>query len=230
MIISHKYKFIFLKTIKTAGTSIEIALSKFLGPNDIITPISPEDEKKRRDLGYRGAQHYLAPLKDYKLQDVTKLITKGRRKSRFYNHIAAKHIRENIEDEVWNDYFKFCFERNPWDRVVSFYYWRCRSGKSPTITEFLESSTIQKLKRRGIGIYTLNGQIAVDKVCQYSALDKELEAIRNQLGIPEKLVLPHAKSGFRKDRRGYRELLNTSDKEKIAKLFSDEISNFNYKF
>ncbi|MEL6382956.1 MAG: chondroitin 4-O-sulfotransferase, partial [Cyanobacteria bacterium J06626_18] len=32
MIISHEYKFIFLKTRKTAGTSIEIALSKFCGP------------------------------------------------------------------------------------------------------------------------------------------------------------------------------------------------------
>jgi hypothetical protein len=39
MIINHRYKFIFLKTRKTAGTSIESALSQFCDSNDIITPI-----------------------------------------------------------------------------------------------------------------------------------------------------------------------------------------------
>ena len=40
MIVSHKYKFIFIKTRKTAGTSIEYNLSKYLGKEDIITPTS----------------------------------------------------------------------------------------------------------------------------------------------------------------------------------------------
>ncbi len=66
MIVSHKHKFIFLKTNKTAGTSIEIALSKFCGEDDIITRISPKDEQTRRDLGYRGAQNFQAPFRDYR--------------------------------------------------------------------------------------------------------------------------------------------------------------------
>ena len=37
MIISHKHKFIFLKTIKTAGTSIQAALEEHCGKDDIIT-------------------------------------------------------------------------------------------------------------------------------------------------------------------------------------------------
>ncbi len=40
MLLSHKYKFIFIKTKKVGGTSVEIALSKYLGEDDIITPCS----------------------------------------------------------------------------------------------------------------------------------------------------------------------------------------------
>ena len=47
MIISHEHKFIFLKTKKTAGTSIELALSQLCGPDDVIPPITDSDEALR---------------------------------------------------------------------------------------------------------------------------------------------------------------------------------------
>ena len=43
MIVSHKNRFIFLKTRKTAGTSIEISLRPYCGPDDIITRITEDD-------------------------------------------------------------------------------------------------------------------------------------------------------------------------------------------
>ena len=230
MIISHKYKFIFLKTNKTAGTSIEIALSKFLGADDIITPIALEDEKTRSNLGYRGPQNYLAPIWDYQIRDLAKLLLKGKKKVKFYHHISAQKVKAQIGEQVWNNYFKFCFERNPWERVISHYYWRCKSEPRPTISEFLESDTLLLLKRRGLDLYAINGQIAVDKVCRFEKLSEELEAIRTQVGLPEKLDLPRAKSSFRKDKRSYHDILNMKEKEKIAELFSEEISLFGYEY
>ena len=50
MIVSHTHKFIFLKTKKTAGTSIELALSELCGPDDVITPLTEIDEAQRAGL------------------------------------------------------------------------------------------------------------------------------------------------------------------------------------
>ena len=228
MIISHKYKFIFLKVSKTAGTSTEIALSKYCGSDDIITPVSPEDEKTRRDLGYPGPQNYLSQIWDYGIRDVAKRLLKGEEKARFRNHISAKKVKAYIGEQVWNSYYKFCFERNPWDRIISQYYWRYRSEPRPTISEFVGSKSPLCLKRKGFELYTIDGQVAVDKVCRFENLSEELEVIRKQFGIPEKLELPRAKSGYRKDKRSYRDILGEEEKVKIAELFRDEINLMGY--
>jgi len=230
MIISHKYKFIFIKTNKTAGTSVEIALSRFCGARDIITPLAREDEEVRKDLGFPGPQHYLTPIWECNLGELRRYLQIGKRRPKFYNHISASLVRERIGERVWNRYYKFCFERNPWDRVLSLYYWRFKSEPRPTISEFLETHFPLLLKRRGIGLYTIDGVVAVDRVCRFEDLSEELDVVRRQVGIAEKLDLPHAKSQYRKDKRSYREVLDAKQQAKIAELFSDEIRLFGYEF
>lgn len=229
MIISHKYKFIFLKTNKTASTSIEIALSKFCGEEDIITPISPPDEETRRKLGYRGAQNYLVPLRRYDFIELARYIAR-KKTIHFYGHMQARLIKKYIGNRVWESYYKFCFERNPWDRFISIYYWRCQSEPRPTISEFLESDEMAMLKKRGFEVYTIEGKPVVDRVCYFENLSEELEKIRIKLGIPESLELPNAKSGSRKDRRNYRDILTEEQKIKIEQFFSDEIRLFGYTY
>jgi len=56
VIISHKHRFIFLKTKKTASTSIEISLSRYCGENDVITPIELKDEKERKKLNLKWVE------------------------------------------------------------------------------------------------------------------------------------------------------------------------------
>ena len=59
MILSKVHRFIFIKGIKVGGTSVEIALSRLCGPDDIVTPITPIDELKRLDVN-AGARNYSA--------------------------------------------------------------------------------------------------------------------------------------------------------------------------
>lgn len=229
MILSHKYKFIFIKTNKTAGTSIEIALSKFCGKEDIITPIADQDEAMRRELGYPGPQNYFAPLGAYRPRDWVNLLLL-RKKERFYNHIGAAQIRGYVGEDVWNSYYKFCFERNPWDRVVSQYYFRNRTEPRPSISDYLGTPAIRMLKRWGIDNYTIDGKLAVDRVCRFENLEHELEEVRVKLGLPEALALPNAKGGLRKDKRSYHDILSVKDAQTIREIFRDEIAMFGYQY
>jgi len=230
MILSHKYKFIFIKTNKTAGTSIETALSKHCGRKDIITPISRRDEKKRRQLGGRRCCNYLAPVWEYSGEDFTTLIKTGHPKKKYYNHMPAREIRDKIGEDIWNSYYKFCFERNPWDRMASLYFWLNKKGKAPSMEEFLNSEKPALLKRRGIEAYSIDGKIAVDKICRFEQLQEELDSVCKKIGIAGGLELPHAKSGHRKDKKNYRNLFNDADRERVAEMFSEEIKLLGYEF
>ena len=50
MIVSKKNNFIFLKTAKTAGSSIEFYLSQFCGSKDTITSLRPNEEKLKNKI------------------------------------------------------------------------------------------------------------------------------------------------------------------------------------
>ena len=231
MIISHKHRFIFLKTTKTAGTSIEIALSRFCGPDDVITPIgNPDEERIRTDNGSRGAQNYALPVADYRMADFLQVLKNRERCKKYYNHIPAVLARERVGHEIWDSYFKFCVVRNPWDRFISLYYFRYKSEPRPSLLEFANSKWLQVLHDGSIGVYAIDDQVAVDRFVRHENLAEDLDAVRTRIGIPEELSLPRVKAGFRKDRRSYREILGDTERSIIDAKFRDEIELLDYNF
>lgn len=233
MIVSHRHRFIFLKTSKTAGTSVEIALSRFCGPDDIVTRVSDEDESIRQQKYGFEAGLYPANFRHYSPADWYRWIRSGKRKEYYYNHIPAWKLRKRLAASIWDGYYRFCIGRNPWDRVISQYHWRFRSvpeSQRPSIEEFLDSRHVRSLQRKGFKLYTIGGELAVNRICWYENLTNDLEIVRQHLGLPESLELPVAKGGYRKDRRGYREILTDRERDKIAEIFQDEIELTGYRF
>lgn len=225
MILSHKHRFIFIKNKKTAGSSIEIALSKYCGEDDVITPLTPEDDRKRQDLGYRGAQNYYVPFSRYSGSDWLKLLSK-RKRVRFRNHTPGSYIMTHVDEDVWRSYFKFCFERNPWDKAVSWYFWKNPKEPRPSLSEFIQSGKANNI--RGFENYAVDSEIVVDRVFLYEELEQSMEEIAERLRLPEVPVLPHAKGDTRTDRRSYREILTPADIEKIGRVYAREIACFGY--
>ena len=50
MIINHDKKFIFIKTPKTAGSSIEFYLSQYCKKEDTITSLLEKEEKQKKKI------------------------------------------------------------------------------------------------------------------------------------------------------------------------------------
>jgi hypothetical protein len=229
MIVSHRHKFIFLKTRKTAGTSIEVALSRVCGDDDIITVIRGEDEDVRRALGYRGPQNYSVPLRRYQRRDWRRLVTK-RRRAKFYNHIPATEARAYLGDDVWNSYFKFCFERNPWDRIVSAYFFRKYQIDDPSLsfTDFLQREPPRTFSN--YAIYSIGRDVAVDFIGRFENLVADFDKALAQIGIRESLELPRLKAKSRTDKRPYREFLTADQQRLIAERCEPEIQLLDYRF
>jgi hypothetical protein len=229
VIVSHRHRFIFLKTKKTAGTSLEIALAGICGPADVITPIPEADESERRRLGHRGPQNTGVRIGLYRSQDLLQLAL-HRRRLAFTNHTTALEARRLVSREIWSGYYKFCFDRNPWDKAVSHYHWQGGDRRFGSVKEFLLSGRGQPYSN--YQLYSIRGFVAVDRVYRYEELESALEDLTRRLGLDAPLRMPEfrAKGGSRPDRRPYREALTEEEAEMIAVACAREIRLLGYSF
>jgi hypothetical protein len=229
MILSHKYKFIFIKTAKTAGTSIEVFLSKHCAPTDTVTPIEPPVEG-HQPRNYEG---FINPVPEIlerpgRLFSVLRHTITSREK--FYRHMAASLVQKRVPDEVWNSYFKFCVERNPWDKVLSHYHMHAaREGGSLSLDEYL-----------GRGRFPINyfrytnhsgSKIIVDRVLRYENLVAELSEVFSELKVPFDGTLGvKAKSEYRTDRKPYQQVFKDEQRRIVENAFAKEIELHGYRF
>ena len=201
MIISHKYRFIFIKTFKTAGTSVEVFLSPRCGPEDVVTPIYPQ-----------VAPHH------------------ARNFDGFYNHIPAHEVMAKVPRDIWDGYFKFCVERNPWDKTLSHYHMvNFRKGGTLPFEEYMA-------KREFCQCYQLytdatKTRVLVDRVLRYENLMAELGEVLGKLGVPfEGTLNCNAKAEYRTDRRPYREVYTEEQRRVIEEEYAWEIQTHGYRF
>ncbi len=219
MIISHKHKFIFIKTVKTAGTSLEVFLSQHCGPDDVLTPFDPpiEGHQPRNDEGFANpvSEFLRIPFASRSARRCLRA-----RRDRFYNHMPAWLVRLRVPPAVWNGYFKFCVERNPWDKVLSHYHmhaYRLGGAKFPiNYPRYTNPS---------------GSRIIVDRVVRYENLTNELGDIFARLNVPFEGDLGVRKKGhFRTDRTPYQLVFTPKQRQMVERVFAREIQLHGYRF
>ncbi len=214
MIVCHEHRFIFMKTLKTAGTSVEIELSRVCGPGDIITPLPADDEVLRAERGGRPAQNYESPPLVERLQE----------------HVRAGKVRRVIGREIWDGYFKFAVDRNPWDAVVSLYYWMRRNEKVDTFERFLTMPNLEQLATRNYQAYHVKGEVAVDRVLRFEHLTDDLAEVWSHLSLPGEPDLPRAKAGARPQGSDFHDLYDADSAELVRRTFALQIKELGYTF
>jgi hypothetical protein len=230
MIVSHEHRFIFLKTKKTAGTSIELGLSALCGERDVITPLTEIDEALRANG--RGAQNWRlhgwwgSPRPFLK----RRLLKFTAEDYGFFNHMTAEQARAALaDDKAWRSYFKFAFDRNPWDRQVSFYHHRYRrEDVAPPFASFIKSDSHARINN--YEIYSIGGEVAVDFVGRYERLEDDLKHALAQVGLKLEEPLPRAKTTFRKSDKPYRDYYDADTRAIVGDWYRREIKLLDYTF
>ena len=169
MIISHKLRIIYIKLIKVAGTSFELALSQYCSPDDILTPIKGGGQIYRKSRGFLEAQNYIDPETE---------------EPRFTNHTHARRIKELVPTHIWNNYLKVATIRCPYDMLISGYYFFTNKEKRAKKRFFEEYLT--KSNREFKAIYGLheNGEMLADFLIRYEYLEEDIKELEAKIECP----------------------------------------------
>jgi hypothetical protein len=218
VIVCHRHRFIFIATRQTAASAIETELARVCAGADIVTTAA--------NGGAKAGHNDRLALSQYRPVDWLKLVAFGAR-ARLDEHAAAMTIRELVGVDVWNSYFKFCVERDPWDKAVAHHRERVRrSGAAPPIAEYLAAMQADTLSN--FDLYTIDGALAVDRVIRFEHLEAELDAVGHLLDLPIELRLPpHA------DRAAevrYAAMLGAAGRKVVDTVCRREIQMFGYAF
>jgi len=152
-------------------------------------------------------------------------------------HISILEIRDGMKDIRIEDFFKFGFVRNPWDRVVSLY--NRTEGRQMrdkmTFDEFVawiqnnsDTSIFTSRHKHQLDWFSdENGEVLVDFIGKFEHLERDWKYVCEQLGIS--IDLPHIRKNAQNTQH-YTEYYSDKTKAIIEQKFRLDIEYFGYSF
>jgi hypothetical protein len=197
--ISFQKRFLFVHIPKTGGNSIQSLLARY-----------SEDEIVRRP-GQDGVERFGVVNPKYKLK----------------KHSPLAEYRAALGEEEFSRLYKFASVRNPWDRVVSFYFtpgqgkeWHRKAFKK-AIGQALSAADYLRLNKSDVDPFG-----NVNRIIRFEQLNDDFPAVCADLGIPAEPLPRYNRS----DREHYSKYYDDELRELVAERFAEEIARFGYTF
>ena len=220
VLISHNQRFIYLKTIKTASTSTEVLFQVFCIPPKQI-PHEWEEWHATDEV-----------VSEYGV--VGERINSAEN-SRYFNHMSAQQVISAVGRDLWSSYFKFANVRNPWDKIVShFFYYQAWTGADNHRSDLNQAfeAFVDSYQKRPVEALLCKKEFAMDAYIRYENLQDDIADVASRLSVVlPQLNIPKLKTGQRpEDFADYRSLYGSQERLKVERLYNDWIEKFGYRF
>ena len=223
MLISHKNRFIFIHIYKTAGTSV---MDVFLPYCRLVDRMAYEFRVSRKLFGMIG--HSMG-WDDDGMKQFTG----------YHQHATANEIRMKMGSDIFDPYFKFTFVRNPFDFLVSLYFYIAQSKNhrfhkqvvDMGFSEFLNWYTMRRPQRQlDFVVEPQSNHLLVNYIGRFETLEKDVAVIQEKLVIKSKSNITHRNPSRNRKGRDYREYYDEKDRSLVENYFHMDLTQFGYDF
>ena len=200
---SKEKNFIYIHLPKTGGTSICHALSKFATEDYKVH----DGKLKKKDTAYR-------------------LYIDGKH---FNKHELLVEVKNRLEGSFYNNAFKFTCVRNPYERVISHYFWKFETNEfnRKKFIDFFsgkkKNNTHWGSQKRSV---TIENKVEMDYIIKMENIQEDFNEVCSQLNI-DKIILPHKN---KTNHSHYREYYNDNMKNLVTEWYKEDIEFFKYNF
>lgn len=208
MLLSHKNKWIFIHVPKTGGSSITNTLKPYCDVQGQL---------------FHQSRDPSLPLKPKQTRD-------------YDQHDTIEKVNETLlaQNHNPNEYFSFCYVRNPWDHVVSqYFYYHQLVEKRPSpmqraidVVNNCETFNDYVKSHYYGGLMAKDHPRSVSYVCRFENFQQDFDVVCERIGIP-KIHLPHKNAS---KHTHYTEYYDDEAKQIVAEENAEFIEHFGYEF
>ena len=157
----------------------------------------------------------------------------------FHKHAKAFEIKEKLENEIFDSYYKFSFVRNPFDFLVSLYFYinpskRYRIRSKAIDMEFKDFVKWHISVNHPCQVDFItdpnDGKMLVDYIGRFETLEKDIAIIRKRLNIKTGGSVKHKNPSIHRLSKDYKVYYDQESRKLVENHYQRDLSLLGYSF